>query len=47
MEKVNERATAVTKARYGRIAPIYDFIEFLPELRYRSWRERFWGKVSV
>jgi ubiquinone/menaquinone biosynthesis C-methylase UbiE len=46
MEKVNERATAVTKARYGRIAPIYDFIEFLPELRYRSWRERFWGKVG-
>lgn len=46
MEKVNERATAATKARYGRLAQIYDLVEFLPELRYRSWRERFWGTVG-
>jgi len=45
MGKVKGRATAATKARYGRIAPIYDFIEILPELRYRSWRERFWEVV--
>ena len=47
MGKVKGRATAATKARYGHIAPIYDFIEILPELRYRSWRERFWEIVQI
>lgn len=46
MEKIEERPTEATKARYGRIAPIYDFVEVLPELRYRSWRERYWEKVG-
>jgi ubiquinone/menaquinone biosynthesis C-methylase UbiE len=46
MGKVKERATTATKNRYGRIAPIYDFIEILPEMRYRSWRKRFWEIVQ-
>lgn len=45
MGKGKGRATAATKTRYGRIAPIYDFIEILPELRYSSWRKRFWEIV--
>ncbi|NIS81066.1 MAG: methyltransferase domain-containing protein [Anaerolineales bacterium] len=45
MTYLEDPATEATKARYGRLAPIYDFVEVLPELRYRSWRERFWEKV--
>ena len=45
MGKVKDRETRATKARYGRIAPIYDLMEVLPELRYRSWRRRFWAMV--
>ncbi len=45
MGKVNGRKTRATKARYGRIAPIYDLMEVLPELRFRSWRKRFWEIV--
>ncbi len=45
MGKVKGRETVATKARYSRIAPIYDLMEVLPELRYRSWRERFWAIV--
>lgn len=45
MGKVKGRATAATRARYGRIAPIYDLMEVLPELRYRFWREQFWEIV--
>lgn len=46
MEQVDERATAATRARYGRIAPFYDLMELVPEVRYRSWRERFWDQVT-
>ncbi len=45
MGKGKDRATAATKTRYGRIAPIYDLMEVLPELRYTSWRRRFWEIV--
>ncbi|MDF1499773.1 MAG: class I SAM-dependent methyltransferase [Anaerolineales bacterium] len=46
MDSSDRHATVVTKTRYGRIAPIYDFLEAIPELRYRSWREHFWRKVA-
>lgn len=45
MGKEEGRETRATKARYGRIAPIYDWMEAIPELRYRSWRKRFWEIV--
>lgn len=45
MRHVDDKATALTRARYGRIAPLYDLMEALPEARYRSWRQRFWEKV--
>lgn len=39
------KATAVTRARYDRIAAIYDWMEALVEIRYRHWREDLWAQV--
>ncbi len=39
-------ATAQTKSRYNRIAPIYDIIEALSERRFKSWREKLWSQAS-
>jgi len=41
-----ERETAVTRARYQRVAPFYDLMEVLPEKRYIPWRERLWSLVA-
>jgi ubiquinone/menaquinone biosynthesis C-methylase UbiE len=38
-------ATALTRARYNRIAGIYDRLEFLMEFRTRTWRKRLWDQV--
>jgi ubiquinone/menaquinone biosynthesis C-methylase UbiE len=40
------QSTAAARARYERIAPVYDLLEVLPELRYRKWRHRFWDRVN-
>ncbi len=40
------RATARTRARYQRIAPVYDAMEALAERRYRPWRRRLWSMVK-
>jgi len=45
MDKL-ERETAVTRARYQRVAPFYDLMEVLPEKRYIPWRERLWSLVA-
>jgi ubiquinone/menaquinone biosynthesis C-methylase UbiE len=42
---INKRATALTKARYNRIAGLYDFMEAFPERRFKIWRQRLWAKV--
>ncbi len=39
------QATALTRARYQRISPIYDKIEWLMERRFRPWREKQWQFV--
>jgi len=47
MVTVNQRATALTKARYDRIAPIYDLIDAGCEwLAFKRWRERVWQAVD-
>jgi ubiquinone/menaquinone biosynthesis C-methylase UbiE len=46
MTEIDQRLTSATQARYDRIAPIYDLMEIFPEIRYKSWRERFWKKVK-
>lgn len=39
-------ATAVTQARYQRLAPFYDRMEGLVERRYQPWRRRLWALVN-
>ncbi len=39
-------ATAITRARYDRIAPIYDAVEWVMELRARAWRRRLWSRAA-
>ncbi|MBI5292222.1 MAG: class I SAM-dependent methyltransferase [Chloroflexi bacterium] len=43
---IDERATALTRARYQRLSTIYDLVEGLAETRYRPWREKLWKLVS-
>lgn len=42
---IDQEATTLTRARYQRISPIYDRIEWLVERRFRPWRERLWQFV--
>ncbi len=42
----DERATALTRARYQRLSGIYDLMEGIAEKRYRSWREKLWSLVD-
>lgn len=44
--KVDERLTAITRARYERLASIYDLVEAMMELRARSWRRDLWSRVE-
>jgi len=44
--RIDERATALTRARYQRLSPIYDFMEGMAEGRYRPWREKLWTLVK-
>ena len=43
---IDTKATAQTKSRYNRIAPIYDIIEALSERNFKPWREKLWGQAS-
>jgi ubiquinone/menaquinone biosynthesis C-methylase UbiE len=41
-----QNETTVTRRRYDRIAPFYDALEWLPEFRFRQWRQDLWGDVT-
>lgn len=42
-----DKATEITRRRYNRIAPFYDFMGRLAEnSRYNKWRELQWSKVE-
>ncbi len=43
--KIDERATAKTRARYDRNARFYDLMESGAELKFSPWREEFWKRV--
>lgn len=44
---MNDKATSRTKARYDRIAPVYDLMETIVErLAFRGWRRRLWSQVE-
>jgi len=40
--EINLKATAQTKARYNRIARIYDLFETTSEGQFKPWREKLW-----
>lgn len=42
---IDRHTTALTKARYNRIASIYDALEYLMERRARAWRQHLWRKI--
>lgn len=45
MIRVDPHATALTRARYQRLAAVYDAMESLAEGRYRPWRQTLWSLV--
>ena len=44
-KSIKDQATALTRARYQRISPIYDKIEWLMERRFKPWRQKLWQSV--
>ena len=43
---IDEKATALTRARYQRLSGIYDLMESSSEKRYRPWRKQMWELVE-
>ena len=43
---IDIQATAQTKARYNRIAGIFDYMEWLMERRAQAWRKRLWDSLG-
>lgn len=42
------RQTAATRARYNRIAPLYDALEWFTEpTAFETWRQQLWTGVSA
>jgi ubiquinone/menaquinone biosynthesis C-methylase UbiE len=41
----DEVATARTRTRYQRLAPVYDRMERMADRRYHPWGERLWSLV--
>lgn len=48
IESNHERAvsTELTKTRYNRIAPLYNFIEAIPEMTFKPWRKVLLAKAK-
>ena len=46
MGQIDLQATALTRARYQRLSPLYDLMEGMAEGRYRPWREKLWALVE-
>lgn len=44
---IDPKQTDLTRARYNRIAPIYDLMEILPERRFTPWRKQLWDQVPA
>ncbi len=43
---IDTYATALTRARYQRLSPFYDWMEGMAEFRYDPWRKKLWSLVS-
>lgn len=44
-QPINTRETAKTRARYNRIAPVYDLMEISTERRFIPWRKKLWSLI--
>jgi ubiquinone/menaquinone biosynthesis C-methylase UbiE len=44
---MSTQETAKTRARYNRIAPIYDLMEVFAERRFVPWREKLWSLIPA
>ncbi len=45
-QSADDRATALTRSRYDRIAPVYNLMQFIVERRSQPWREGLWQMVG-
>jgi phosphatidylethanolamine/phosphatidyl-N-methylethanolamine N-methyltransferase len=45
IQPINTRETAKTRARYNRIAPVYDLMEISAERRFIPWRRKLWSLI--
>ncbi len=43
---VADRETELIRRRYERVAPVYDLLEWMMELRFRGWRRELWSLVQ-
>ncbi len=43
---IDSHATATTRARYQRLAPMYDWMEALSERRFHAGRQKLWSLVQ-
>jgi phosphatidylethanolamine/phosphatidyl-N-methylethanolamine N-methyltransferase len=43
---LDDRETRLTRQRYDRVAPVYDALEWMMELRVRGWRRDLWSRVG-
>jgi len=44
--RIDGNRTELTRQRYDRIAPFYNALEWLMELRFRRWRRELWGNLA-
>jgi len=44
-DEMTTQETAKTRARYNRIAPVYDLMEIFSERRFVPWREKLWSLI--
>jgi phosphatidylethanolamine/phosphatidyl-N-methylethanolamine N-methyltransferase len=42
---IDSKDTDKTRARYNRIAPVYDLMEILPERHFVPWRKKLWSLI--
>jgi ubiquinone/menaquinone biosynthesis C-methylase UbiE len=46
-QNIDPKATAVTKSRYNRIAPVYDMMEtFMERFLFHNWRKLLWQNLN-
>jgi phosphatidylethanolamine/phosphatidyl-N-methylethanolamine N-methyltransferase len=46
-QAIDTRETAKTRARYNRIAPVYDLTETFADRHFSPWREKLWSLIPV